>query len=55
MSPRMQIIWSVLEAAKDAGDAAVAAACRRLIEANRRGWKAHHAPADYQLVRDFTA
>lgn len=55
MSPRMQIIWNVLEAAKDAGDATVAAACRRLIEANRLGWKTHHSPADYKLVTDFAA
>ena len=53
MNPKMQIIWQVLEAAKDAGDEMVIAACRRLIIANRLGWKKHHAPADYALVRGF--
>ena len=32
-TPRMHVVWSVLEAAKDAGDEIVIAACRRLIEA----------------------
>lgn len=53
MSPRMQIVWDALEAAKDTGDELLIATCRRLIEANRRGWKTHHNPADYQLVKDF--
>ena len=53
MPPRMQIVWDVLERAKDAGDAVVTAACRRLIEANRLGWRKHHDPADWQLVPAF--
>ena len=53
MSPKMQIVWQVLEAAKDAGDEMIIAACRRLIAANRRGWSKHHAPADYALIRSF--
>ena len=53
MTPKMQIVWTVLEAAKDAGDEMVIAACRRLIESNRRGWIKHHNPADYALVLEF--
>ena len=53
MSPKMQIVWNVLEAAKDANDQTVIAACRRLIEANRMGWKKYHQPADYQMVLAF--
>ncbi len=53
MAPKMQIVWQVLEAAKDAGDEMVIAACRRLIVANRRGWSKHHAAADYALIRSF--
>ena len=53
MTPRMQIIWQVIEAAKDAGDEVVIAACRRLIVADRLGWRRHHNPADYQLVLSF--
>lgn len=50
MTPRMYIVWHVLEAAKDAGDAMVIAACRRLIVANRLGWRKHADPADWQTV-----
>jgi hypothetical protein len=50
MPPRMQITWSVLEAAKDAGDEMVVAACRRIIAADRIGWRRHGSPADYRLV-----
>ncbi|SKA19917.1 hypothetical protein SAMN05428963_1086 [Consotaella salsifontis] len=53
MSPRMQIVWSVLEAAKDAGDELIIAACRRIIVADRIGWRKHGNPADYRLVLDF--
>ncbi len=53
MTPKMHIIWNVLEAAKDAGDETVIAACRRLIVANRLGWKKHADAADYSLVLAF--
>ena len=53
--PRMQIIWQVLEAAKDNNDVAVINACRRLITANTIGWRKHHNPADYALVMEFAA
>lgn len=53
MTPRMHIIWDVLEAAKDNQDASVIAACRRLIEANRRGWRTHANQADKDLVYEF--
>jgi hypothetical protein len=49
----MQIVWNVLEAAKDNNDQAIIAACRRLIEADRLGWKKHHDPADYRLILEF--
>lgn len=54
-TPRMQIVWDVLEAAKDNDDQAVIAACRRLIEADRKGWKKHHNAADYRLVLEFAS
>ena len=53
MTPRMQIVWNVLEAAKDNGDQMVIAACRRLIVADRIGWKRHAAKADWQIVKAF--
>ena len=51
--PRMQITWAVLEAAKDAGDEMVIAACRRIIAADRIGWRRHGNPADLELVYSF--
>lgn len=53
MSLRMQIVWQVLEAAKDAGDQAVIAACRRIITADRIGWRKHGNPADLRFVLAF--
>lgn len=53
LTPKMQIVWDVLEAAKDNRDAVVIAACRRLIVANRLGWKRHAAQADKDLVYAF--
>jgi len=53
MTPRMQIIWAVIEAAKDAGDQMIINACRRLIEADRLGWHKHHNPKDYALIREL--
>ena len=44
--PRMRITWAVLEAAKDACDEMVIAACRRIIAADRLGWRRHGNPAD---------
>lgn len=54
-TPKMSIVWTVLEAAKDANDAVVIAACRRLIEANRLGWKKYAKVADYNMVVEFYA
>ena len=51
--PRMRITWAVLEAAKDAGDEMVIAACRRIIAADRIGWRKHGNPADLKLVYSF--
>jgi hypothetical protein len=53
MNPRMQITWTVLEAAKDAQDAIIIDACRRIIAADRIGWRKHGNPADYRLVLEF--
>ena len=53
MTPRMQITWDVLEAAKDAGDQMVISACRRIINADRIGWRKHGDPADFRLVMAF--
>ena len=52
-SPRMQITWQVLEAAKDAEDDMVIAACRRVIVADRLGWRRHGNPADLRLIYAF--
>jgi hypothetical protein len=41
--PRMQVVWHVLDAARDTGDKLVIDACVRLIDADRRGRK-HHDP-----------
>lgn len=55
MAPRMQIVWEVLEAAKDAGDDFVLAACRRVIAADRIGWRKHGDKADLRIVLAFAA
>jgi hypothetical protein len=52
-NPRMMVTWQVLEAAKDAGDQLVIAACRRIIAADLIGWRKHGNPADYRLVLEF--
>jgi hypothetical protein len=53
MAPRMQIVWQVLEAAKDAGDDMVVETCRRIIRANLIGWRKHGNPADLRFVLEF--
>jgi hypothetical protein len=55
LTPKMQIVWEVLDAAKanGNGDAFFVATCRRLIVADRLGWKKHHASLDWKLVRDM--
>jgi hypothetical protein len=53
MTPRMAITWQVLEAAKDARDELVIAACRRIINAHRIGWHKHGNPEDFRLVLEF--
>lgn len=54
MSPRMQIVWEVLEMAKDNQDAMVIAACRRAIVANRLGrTKTDENRADIALICQF--
>jgi hypothetical protein len=40
----MRITWAVLEAAKDAGDEMVVAACRRVIVAERVPWRIRKFP-----------
>ena len=50
MSPPMQIVWEVLEAAKNARDDLVIAAARHLIDADRIGWRKH---ADRAVVLPF--
>lgn len=52
-TPRMEMVWSVLDGAKDAGDQVVIAACRRLIEANRLGWRKYAQAADIATVKAF--
>ena len=52
MTLRMQIVWQVLEGAKDAGDNMVISACRTLITADRIGKFKNH-PEAWSLVKDF--
>lgn len=54
MTPRMHLVWAVLERAQDAQDASVIAACRRLIVANRKGWRTYASPDDWRLVKSFS-
>jgi|GEM_PF-5032723 len=54
-TPRMRIVHDVLEAAKDAGDEMVIAACRRLMRADTLGWKKHAVQADKALVFSFAS
>ena len=54
-TPKMGIVWSVLEAAKDNGDEFAIAACRRLIAADRLGWKKHAERSDIKLVMSLAA
>lgn len=49
----MTAVWRVLERAKDAGDARVIAACRRLIEADRLGWRKYADRRDIEMVKAF--
>jgi hypothetical protein len=48
----MRIVWAVLESAKDVGHEPTIAACRRLIDAYRKGWREHHDPKDWELVQE---
>jgi hypothetical protein len=49
-TPKMQIVWDALEAAKDSSDEIAIAACRRLIVADRLGWRKHAKRGDIELV-----
>ena len=54
MTPMMQIVWDVLEKAKDNNDVMVIAACRRLIVANRiRRLNTDQDKADKNIVLAF--
>jgi 8-oxo-dGTP pyrophosphatase MutT (NUDIX family) len=51
--PFLNIVFDVLEQAKDNNDEMVIAACRRLIVAFRLGFKKHALRSDVELVRSF--
>ena len=51
--PRTMIIWDVLNEAKANNDQTVIAASRRLIKADRLGWKKYADKQDWALVRSF--
>jgi hypothetical protein len=53
MSLRMRVVWDVLERAKDTGDEMVIAACRRIITADRLGWRKHGDAVDLRFVLAF--
>ncbi len=48
--PRLDIIRQVLESALDAGAQEYVAACRRLLNANSRGWRKHADRRDWRAV-----
>lgn len=50
---RMKVVWDVMEEAKVNRDDVVLAACRRLIHADRLGWKSPHRHRDWALVKMF--
>lgn len=52
-APRMEIVWRVLERAIDAEDMDVIEACRRLIIANRLGWRRYTTATDWNIVFAF--
>ena len=52
-TPRMEIVWRVLERAIDAEDWDVIEACRRLVVANRLGWRRYTNATDWNLVMSF--
>jgi hypothetical protein len=49
----MQIVWDVLPRAIDAEDWTVIEACRRLIVANRLGWRRYTNATDWNIVLSF--
>lgn len=53
MTPKMRIVWEVLEAAKDVGDEVAIAACRKCIDADRLGWKRHNGAMHFRTVMEF--
>lgn len=52
-TPRMKIVWRVLERAIDAEDWDVIESCRRLVVANRLGWRRYTNASDWNLVMAF--
>lgn len=55
MTPRVAITLDVLEAARDAGDPMVIAACRRILAADRLGWRKHGDRRDLRLICELDA
>lgn len=49
----MQIVWDVLPRAIAAEDWEVIEACRRLIVANRLGWRRYTNASDWNIVLAF--
>jgi hypothetical protein len=55
MTPRKKMIFEVLDAAKDACDAEIVAACRRLMKADRLGWRKYADISDWAKIEAFAA
>jgi hypothetical protein len=51
MPPRMRIVWTTLARALDCQDDYVVRACRRLIVADRLGWRKHRDTRDWEVVQ----
>lgn len=49
----MDIVWRVLARAIDAEDFTVIEACRRLVVANRLGWRRYTNASDWNIVLAF--
>ncbi len=49
-TPKMVMVWNALDTGLAADNATLVAAARRLIIANRIGWKKYHVAADWNAI-----
>ncbi len=53
MTPRMAIVYRMLEAAKSAEDQYISGLCRQCILANRLGWKRYNGPVAFAIISEL--